>query len=449
MRDDRLKTLPHNNEAEVAVLGAILMDYNSCIAYVDIIRKEWFYKDSHAYIFDAISILHQNGKEIDQVTVNEQLSKEGKTDKAGGTYYLTGLAEETPSSANIKYYIDIVNENYEQRSLILLGEEIKNRAYLKEDPILIKEYATEKLIESLNTNVKIISKDTIVEERKKGLIDRISGTLIATGFPSIDKYLSVGFSPKKSSIICGRTRAGKSCYKANLTVNQCKQGLSILHVTPEQGFDAEMDRLTSIVSGIPLMDIIKMKQWASVKKNRIVAPDNQERLNKIIRATEEIESWNLHFLSGIVDMSKIRQASIEIKMKYGLDIVYIDLFDRIREVREEIRNKPQKVTQVISYLQRLEEELNTHFCSLVQIRRDAEKRKDRHPMLSDLKESGSFEEEAWTVFGVYREALYDDDAIDDSMEIMIMKQRQGPSETIELIFDKETLTLIDPNQGDF
>ena len=225
--------------------------------------------------------------------------------------------------------------------------------------------------------------------------------------------------------------------------------MSILQVTPEQGFDAEMDRLTSIVSGIPLMDIIKMKQWASVVKGRIVAPDNKEKLNKIKRATEEIESWNLHFLSGMIDMSKIRQAAIEIKMKYGLDIVYIDLFDRIKEVREEIRNKPQKVTQVISYLQRLEEELDTHFCSLVQIRRDAEKRKDRHPILSDLKESGSFEEEAWTIFGVYREALYDEDAIDDTMEIMIMKQRQGPAETIEMIFDKETLTIIDPEEGDF
>ena len=198
MKDEHLRVLPYNNEAEVAVLGAILMDYNSCIAQVDTLKKEWFYKDAHQFIFDAMYTLHQNGQQIDQVTVLEQLNKSGKTDKAGGVYYLTGLAEETPSSANINHYINIVKENYEQRLLILLSKEIEYKAYKKEDPMSIREYATERLIHSLNTNVKIISKETMVEERKKGLIERISGTLISTGFPSIDKYLSVGFSPKKA-----------------------------------------------------------------------------------------------------------------------------------------------------------------------------------------------------------------------------------------------------------
>jgi len=440
---------PHNIEAEISILGSIMMDYNYCIGVIDNVKPEYFYKDSHQYIYTCILELHKNGKQVDMPAIIEELKKINKLDKAGGAYYVSELTESAPSSANIKQHIKIVKDNYDLRRFILLARKIEYQAYNHVNPDKIREETSEMLINNYDSEIKIVDKNSIVTERKKGLIERIDSKLIATGYPSIDKYLSVGFSPCKGSIITARPRTGKSVYKSNLTVNMCKLGLSVLHVTPEQGFDAEMDRLTSIISGVPLMDIIKMKNWASVKDGRITAPDNKVKLKKIIDATKEIESWNIHFLSGVVNLSKMRRAIIETKMKYGLDVVFVDLFDRVEEVREETHNKAQKVTQCLGKMQKFEEEFNIHICNLVQTRRSAEQRKDKRPMLSDLKESGSFEEEAWTIFGIHREALYDDDLPDNYMEIIIMKQRQGPCDKIELRFDKDTLTLYDQNEGEF
>lgn len=446
---DYVRSLPHNEEAEKAILGAILMNYNDCIASVDLIKPEFFYKSKHETIFRAIQDMHINAKPIDMVSVIEELQKMKMLEKVGGAYYVTELCENSISSANIRQHIDIIKSNYTLRKFIIFAENMKARAFAKEDPEKLREDFTKSLIDSYESNTKIINKDAIVLERKKGLIERINGNIIATGFPSIDKFLSVGFSPKKSSIITALPRMGKTAFKENCTVNQCRRGLSVLHITPEMGFDSEMDRLTSIISGIKLIDIIKMKDWAVVKDGKIVAPTNNEKLKKVINATEEIESWNIHFLDGIITQSKIRQAIAETKLKHGLDIVYVDLFDRIAEVRGETKNKAQKITQVLGYLQNLEQEFDVHICNLVQIRRSAEQRKDKKPLLSDLKESGSFEEESWTIFGIYREAIYDKDAIDDTMEIIIMKQRQGPCESVELMFDKDTLKLSCKGEDDF
>jgi len=443
-----VRVQPHSIEAETAILGSIIMSYNECISSVDNIQPEYFYKDGHQLIFRAIQSLHRDGKAVDMVSVIEELKKKKTIEKAGGAYYITGLCETIVSSANINQHVSILKKNYDLRRFIRLAEELKIKSYEKTDPDRIREEFSQELIKDFDSNIRIISKDTVVEERKKGLVERIEGNIIGTfSFPSIDKILGTGFLPKKHSIITARTSVGKSTFKSNLTVGQCRNGLSVLIITPEMGFDSEMDVLTSIVSGVPLIDIVKMKNWATVKDGKITAPTNNEKLKRVIKATEEIESWNIHFLDGIINKSKIRQAVAETKIKYGLDIVYIDLFDRIQEVRNEIRNKAQKVTQVLGYLQSLGEEFEVHFSNLVQIRRSAEQRKDRRPMLSDLKESGSFEEEAWTIFGLYREALYDEDAIDDTMEVILMKQKDGPRTTVELLYDKDTLKLTDKEDG--
>lgn len=437
---------PRNEEAEVSVLGSILLDYEASSKHINSIHSTYFFKKPHIYIFRAIKSLHEKGIPVDVVTVKDQLITDGKLEEAGGVYYITGLKESTPSAASIKYYINIIKEKHELRNLIMLGQEVRNTASdqnKSSDEIL--SYISDKVFESrTNTDStnRLIINNQIVNERKSGLITRVAGFDIGSGYSSIDTFLSSAFDPKQLSIICGRPAQGKTAYKENIQKNQCESGVGVFSITPEMGFDAEMDRFTSILTGIPLMEIIRMKDWVRVNNGKLIS-ENREKLSAIKEAAKTISNWNLHFLDGSISFSDIHQSTMEIKRRHDIKVVFIDLFDRIIEIDRAVKNRPDEISKGLNYIERIAKELNVHFCLLVQLNRDLGKRKDKRPTLFDLKGSGGWEEKAWTIFGVHRESEYDSNIPDDVMEIIIMKQRQGPKKIIELNWDNKTTTLTE------
>jgi replicative DNA helicase len=442
---EEIRIAPHSEEAEVSVLGAILLDYEYCSKFISQININYFNDEGRALIFKAISYLHDRGQRVDMVSVVEILKQKGALERVGGAYYITGLSESIPSPVNIGNHISILREYAELRKQIHLAHNVLNRAYSLESSESISNLISEEMYLSgrtIDSKSKIVGKGEIAERRRSALIDRLSGELVGTGYQTIDKYLAQGFSPKHTSTIFGRTRHGKSAFKANLTVNQCRSGLSVVHITPEQGFDIEMDRLTSLISGVPLIDILQMKKWASYTDGKIVT-DKKETLNRIKNATEEINSWKIFFYSGSVSLADIGRFTIETKMRHGVDIVYIDLFDRINEIWKETRNKPQVVTKGLAYLEDLADREEVHICNIVQSSRGQESRTNKRPTLVDLKESGSFEEKSWLVFSVFREHLAKEEVPDDIIEINIAKQKNGPEEKLELVWDERTLSITE------
>jgi len=435
--------MPSDKNTENAILGAILLNYTQCVSFFSQIKEKYFSSEVNRIIFREMLFLHESGISIDVLSLSDGLKKHKKLEEIGGSYYLTTLMEAVPSAANLQYHIDIIKEKYFLREHIKIAEQIKEKALRLESSKEILAFVANSLLlseENREVQTKIVSSGDIVKKRKEDLIERVSGTLVGTGYKSIDRYLAQGFSPDHSSVIFGRTRHGKSALKANLTVNQCRKGYSVAHITPEQGFSVEMDRLTSIISGIPLIEMLKIREWAKVENNQIIS-DRTETLARIREAAKEINSWNIHFHSGTVSLAEIKRFVVETKMRYGLDIVYIDLFDRIEEVSSAISNKPQVVTKAIGFLENIAVTEHVHMNYVVQSSRGAESRVDRKPQLIDLKESGSFEERTWLVFSVYREHLLKKEVPDDTIEISINKQKNGPEATIELLWNPETLTI--------
>ena len=439
----------YSQEAEEAVLASIIQDYQHSAEYIDKIKPEYFYSDQNMRIFLAIKSLHEEGIAVDLTTVVDKLNKQGVLSKIGGAYYVSSLVELNPSPAMLGYYVGILNEYYQRRKLKSICNDVTTQVEQQDLNVnLLKANLVDSVLSLEQTeahNGEFIPPEQIVKRRKEGLIQRIKGFYIGTGYEEIDKYLTYGFAPGQISVICGRPRSGKSAFKCNLIRNQCSKGYSILNVTPEMGFDSEMDRFTALESGLSIMELGRIREWAKVEDGKII-PEHPEKIKIIKETTEQIQKWKLYFRSGVVNLATIRSDIIRILQHDRLDIVYIDLFDRIAEVRSEIRNKPQQITKCIGYLDNLAKIYNVHMCLLVQLRRDVEKRADKRPTLADLKESGSFEEEAWTIFSTYREALYNNVLQDNKIEISILKQRQGPAKSIELNWDSETL-LISEEEG--
>jgi replicative DNA helicase len=438
-----VKVQPHSDESETRVIGSILKDYEYCTMFISKIKPEFFYKENNRLIFNAEVHLHESGIPVEEGLLIEELKKEKILEKIGGAYFITGLYETTISAANIQYYIKILEEKYHLRRQILIGNSIIEKAY--EPSANSEEINNLGLTEFLNLDKdkeykKIVSSGNISERRKSGLIERLSGKFVKTYFNSLDSKLSLGYSPTHTSTIFGRTRHGKSALKANFTVNQCRNNFGVLHITPEQGFDIEMDRLTSIITGIPLIEILKIKDWAKFVDGKIIT-ERKEILNKIKQTSDEINSWNIHFHSGTVSLPEIRKFVLDTKMKFGLDIVYIDLFDRIEEIRNETSYKVNMISKCLSFVEKLAEEADVHICNIVQARRETETRADKRPTLEDLKGCGSFEEDSWLILSVFREHLAKKEVADDSMEISILKQKNGPEGIIELMWDNKTLAL--------
>lgn len=310
-----------------------------------------------------------------------------------------------------------------------------------------EEINADELIDNIEDSLMHVDPDTnkldvvlpseLLERRQKGLKERYYSKGVYSGWPDFDQFLSVGFAPGKLSVIAGRTSMGKSFFKTNIIINMCSNDIGVINVCPEQGLTSEHDRIDSIMTGISLNDIVRIREMDINDPNISILKENTEKI---------VKEWNYACVpSRDTSVADIKRAIRRVK-RAGLtpDIVFVDLFDRLTDVNVP-RDRVANIAKKLGEIERIAEEEQIHVCLLVQINRGPENRSDKRPTLGDLRESGHFEQDADLILMLYREGYYNRDLNDNVLDIEIAKQRDGVKGTIYqfLITHKQTL-LITP-----
>ncbi|NDI36925.1 replicative DNA helicase [Chengkuizengella sediminis] len=422
---------PQNIEAEQAVLGAILLDSEALITALEIIKEDDFYKTSHQRIFEIIISLGEDQEPIDLVTVTARLQDKQWLDGVGGVSYLSELANAVPTSANIDYYAKIIEEKSILRKLIRTATQIVSNGYTSSEDIsnLLGE-AEQKILEISNrrqNNGFVAIKDVLMDvfEQVEFLYNHKGGISgVPSGFTDLDK-MTTGFKPNDLIIVAARPSVGKTAFALNIAQNvgvRAKETVAIFSL--EMSASQLVQRIICAESNV---DAGRLRTGA-------LEEDDWEKMTMAIGALSEANIF-IDDSPGIT-VSEIRSKCRKLKQEHGLGIILIDYLQLIHG-RGNGDNRQQEVSEISRNLKALARELEVPVIALSQLSRGVEQRQDKRPMMSDLRESGSIEQDADIVAFLYRDDYYDKESEKKNIiEIIIAKQRNGPVGTVELVFMK-------------
>lgn len=362
--------------------------------------------------------------------------------------YLNGLYEKDIRQAPaIDYILEQLESLSNRRKMIFSFYTKLNLAMdINSDIKKIAADAEEDLLEiqqGEKGKIDVIFAKDVPDRRRAGLEERYSSKPILSYWEGFDKVLSGGFEPGKLSIIAGRTSMGKSFFKTNLIINMCKNGIGVINICPEQGFDSEHDRIDSVMTGIHLRAFTKIRDL----------PIGDPKFEQIKMQQEIISSeWNYACVPNrTITVAGVRNA-IRRARRGGLNpqVVFIDLFDRLDDVNV-AKDRAGNMSKKLQEIEVIMQQENVHLVLLVQVNRGTESRKEHRPMSADLRDCGSFEQDADNVFLLYREGYYNKDLEDNILEVEIAKQRSGAAGVVYnfLIIDKETLAIAPIGQKTF
>lgn len=434
---------PQNIEAEQSILGSLMLDTLIWDQIGDVIDAEDFYKPSHQILFRAFKSLISQNQPVDLITVTNFLQTEGHLAGIGGTEYLVELVNRTVSTANVASHAKIVREKALVRRAIHLSTEVIDEAYSEDfknveafiDSAEAKFYRlgesrqTEGLVSPMN-----LVKDSIIliEERYKKKQD-VTG--IATGFTHLDKMTS-GFNPGELIILAARPAMGKTAFSLNIAQHVAlRLKKTVAYFSLEMSKEAVMMRLLASEARINMKDL---------KTGRI----SDSAWPKLIEAAGTISQAPLFIddTSGISPF-EVRSRCRRLKAQHGLDVIMIDYL-QIMKLKEKVDSREREVAEISGTLKAISKELGVPVIALAQLNRGVEGRTDKRPMLSDLRESGSIEQDADNIMMLYREDYYDKEDQDKqgNAEVIIGKQRNGPTGTVKLRFDGEFGRFRDAEQ---
>ncbi|MFN4151753.1 MAG: replicative DNA helicase, partial [Candidatus Sericytochromatia bacterium] len=399
------KIPPNNIDAERAVLGAMLLDKEAVVRALEIVHFSYFYLDAHQVIFKAVLDLYNHNKPIDLVTVSEQLSNMGMLQDAGDYKYLLDLAESVPTTANVEQYARIVEEKYIRREMIRISSEISYQAYESSDDIA-------KIIEDAERNVfnigqKRFTKDLVhikelvsdsfetlsqgYSEDPTRLLNLNKGNL--TGISDLDA-LTGGLNPSDLIILAARPAMGKTAFCLNIAVNiAMKEKLPVAIFSLEMSKEQITQRILSAVSEVN----------SKLLKNGLV---DKEQFGKVTKAVGDLYNAPLFIddTSSLTPMemrAKIRRLKAEHKKLGAVIVDYLQLMDL-----EGSENRVNEISKITRSLKRLAREMEVPVIALSQLSRSVEQRQNKRPQLSDLRESGSIEQDADIVMFIYRDEYY-------------------------------------------
>ncbi|MCG7335123.1 replicative DNA helicase [Sporosarcina sp. ACRSM] len=424
---------PHNNEAEQSVIGAIFLEPQALITAAELLIPEDFYRIAHQKIFDTMISLSDKGQAIDVVTVTEELSAKKELEDVGGISYLTELANAVPTAANIAFYARIVEEKALLRRLIRVATSIVEDGYAREDEVeaLLSE-AEKKMMEVSNRknagDFRHI-KDVLVEtydniellHTRKGDI-----TGIPTGFRDLDK-MTAGFQRNDLIILAARPSVGKTAFALNVAQNVAtKTDENVAIFSLEMGADQLVMRMLCAEGNID----------AQVLRTGALEAEDWRKLTMAMGSLSNAGIF-IDDSSGI-RVNEIRSKCRRLQQEHGLGMIIIDYLQLISGSGRAGENRQQEVSEISRSLKGLARELKVPVIALSQLSRGVEQRQDKRPMMSDLRESGSIEQDADIVSFLYREDYYDKETENQNIiEIIIAKQRNGPTGTVSLAFAKE------------
>lgn len=425
---------PHSIEAEQAVLGAILLSESDAYDAVEgILRGEEFFGEAHARIYRAMGVLRENEKPIDLITLTTQLQESGELLKIGGVSYLSGLAESVPTAANVAYYAEIVLDHYVKRLTITEAKGFFEKAKQSGD--------TADMIASLQDTQNKLSDRTLkgkdfhvigdvciqcFENTEKAFLGKSTTgvTGIPSGFLDLDKMTS-GFQGGDLIILAARPSVGKTAFALNVAQNVgVREKKNVAVFSLEMGAAQLVQRMICAEANVD----------ANRLRTGFMEGDDWEKMTMAISALAEANIFIDD--SPALNVNEIRAKCRKLKKEKGLDVILIDYLQLISgHGRRE--NRQQEVSHISRSLKQLARELGVPIIALSQLSRGVEQRQDKRPMMSDLRESGSIEQDADIVAFLYRDDYYDKESEKKNIiEIIIAKQRNGPVGTVELAFQK-------------
>ena len=424
---------PHNNEAEQSVIGAIFLEPQALITAAEVLVPEDFYRMAHQKIFTTMLTLSDRGQAIDVVTVTEELSAKKELEDVGGISYLTEIANSVPTAANIVHYANIVEEKALLRRLIRVATTIVEDGYTREDEVeaLLSE-AEKNMMEVSNRknagDFKHI-KDVLVQTYDNiELLHTQKGdvTGIPTGFTDLDK-ITAGFQRNDLIIVAARPSVGKTAFALNIAQNVAtKTSEKVAIFSLEMGADQLVMRMLCAEGNID----------AQLLRTGDLQAEDWRKLTMAMGSLSNAGIF-IDDSSGI-RVNEIRSKCRRLQQEHGLGMVIIDYMQLIQGSGKSGENRQQEVSEISRSLKGLARELEIPVIALSQLSRGVEQRQDKRPMMSDLRESGSIEQDADIVSFLYREDYYDKETENENMiEIIIAKQRNGPTGTVTLAFAKE------------
>lgn len=433
---------PHSTDAEVAVLGAMLIDKDAVSKVVEVVDAECFYHDKHVLIFKAMMAMFERGVTIDLVSLSDQLQREGTLERVGGMYALTEISVRTVSSANVEYHARIVLERYLKRQLIRVAGEIAQQCYDETTDALdevdraeqrIFEVAEKRLRRSYS-GMKKLTKDAIerIFAMATGEGDGITG--VPTGFTQLDQLLS-GLQPSDLVIVAARPSMGKTAFALSIAREASRRGKSVGIFSLEMSAQQLVLRLISADAAVGLQ-ALRSGRLSNAEMHEIVT-----RVDSLMNAQIYID--DSAGLSPIEFRAKCRRMKIEHK----IDLVVVDYLQLMHAPKAESRER--EISMISHTLKAVAKELNIPVVALSQLNRTLEARADKRPMLSDLRESGSIEQDADVVMFIHRPEYYKITAFEDGRsteniaEIIVGKQRNGPTGDIRLFYQKELAAFHD------
>jgi len=424
---------PQNVEAEISVLGAVLLDKDAIIRIADIITVDDFYKDAHGKIFQAMLSLYEHREPIDVITLTNKLEDMNELDRIGGGSYIASLASSVPSAANIVHYAKIVADKSILRKLIHASGDITELAFREEKEIPeILDKAEQAVFAVSQKHTKgffIAIKDVLTDsfERLDDLHrnkDKLRG--VPTGFRDLDSLLA-GLQNSDLIILAARPSMGKSALAINMAQHVAiHEGIPVAIFSLEMSKEQLVDRLLSAEANID--------SWKLRNAN---LTDND--FQKIGEAMAKLSEAPLYFDdSAGINVMEMRTKARRLQSEHGLGLIIIDYLQLMQGNGS--NNRVEEVSDISRSLKGLARELNVPILALSQLSRAVENRPSRIPQLADLRESGSIEQDADVVMFIYRDDYYDKDSEKKNIaDILIRKHRNGPVGQVELYFKPEQM----------
>lgn len=421
MNDTR--QLPHSIEAEQAALGCIINYKNQLALAEDVLKDDDFYWDKHKRIFSTIKALSRKDMNIDLITLLNELKVSDSIDKCGGVSYITEIATNTVFSSNVESYVKIIKDKSDRRNLIRAGRELISKSYEESEVESIISTVEDKIYKVINSKESedIIDMGQSVEK----VLTRIEnnycngGKILGntTGFKEIDNTIS-GLQKGDFIIVAARPSMGKTAFALNIgqhASNSASVGIFSLEMTTEQ----LMERLISSRS---------LVEFGKIKTGKL----DEAEFRKITDAANVLAKRKIFIDDKSTNLSDIKAKCRNLKIKEGLDVVIIDYLQLI-EISDKTNSREQEIAKISRELKKLAKKLEITIVALSQLSRAPEQRTDHKPILSDLRESGSIEQDADVIFMIYRDEYYNKESEEKNIaELIINKNRNGETKTIKL-----------------
>lgn len=436
------RVLPHSMEAEQSVIGSMMIDREAIVVASEIVTGEDFYNKQYGVVFETMVELHENGRPVDMVTLQDKLKEKDVPAEVSSLEFVRDIITAVPTSANIRHYANIVAEKSILRKMIRLNEEIENLCYSgKESMEFILEDAEKRifdLVQKRNSGEFVPIRQVVMNALKKieaasKTTGRVTG--IATGFLDLD-FKTSGMQPADLVLIAARPSMGKTAFVLNIAQHVAfRLNETVAIFSLEMSKEQLVNRMFSLESNVDAQNL----------RNGTLSDVEWE---KLIESAGVIGKSNLIIddTAGI-SISELRSKCRKFKLEHNLKMIIIDYL-QLMSGSGRSESRQQEISEISRSLKSLARELNVPVLALSQLSRAVEQRPDKRPMMSDLRESGAIEQDADVIMFIYRDDYYNKDSEKKGIsEIIIGKQRNGPIGTVELVWLPEYTKFANKEHG--